>query len=356
MRFRNFWKRPGSILVTRRETSLLVITDARVLQEEFIPEEVEHRHDEVNHLSNALQPVVNDEQPENAFLYGPTGTGKTCIAKFTVEQLREEVLDVNYQYVNCWQDYNRFRVLYRLLEAIGQTTDIHRNSTPKDELLERLRTANDEPFVVILDEVDQLEDTRVLYDLYEMPHVTMVLIANREDELFVNLDDRVASRLKGSTRIWFDTYSTKELTAILRARVQWGLSPGAIDPERLKLIADIAAGDARVAIGILRSAARHAERNGLDVITSSAVKEAVPEARDEIHEKTIEKLNAHQVKIYNIIQEHGEVDPSELYTRYREEVADPKTDRTVRNYLAKMEHYNLIVAEGSGRARTYYLK
>jgi hypothetical protein len=42
-----------------------------------------------------------------------------------------------------------------------------------------------------------------------------------------------------------------------------------------------------------------------------------------------------------------------LYERYCEEVDEPKTKRTMRNYLTKMCQYNLIVADGENRGRTY---
>nr|WP_303647863.1 AAA family ATPase [Haloarchaeobius amylolyticus] len=120
----------------------------------------------MNHLSNALRPIMDGQSGETALLYGPSGAGKTCIAQYTVEKLRENVLDINTQYVNCWQDYSRYRVLYRILEGINQTVDIQRQSTPKDELSTRLRDYEGPQYVIILDEVDQLQDSKVLYDLY----------------------------------------------------------------------------------------------------------------------------------------------------------------------------------------------
>ena len=62
-----------------------MIQDTRVLQPEFIPKEVAHRDAEVNHLSRTLDPLTADEPPETPLLLGPSGTGKTCIARFTVD-------------------------------------------------------------------------------------------------------------------------------------------------------------------------------------------------------------------------------------------------------------------------------
>lgn len=69
------------------------------------------------------------------------------------------------------------KTLYRILEGLDQTLDIHRQSTPTDELFERLQDYDGPPYVVTLDKADQLEDTDVLYELYRTPTVTMVLIA-----------------------------------------------------------------------------------------------------------------------------------------------------------------------------------
>lgn len=78
-----------------------MITNARVLQPEFIPGEVKHRDAEVSHLSDTLRPITTNEgHPTPSFLTGPSGTGKTCIAKHTVTQLRENVVELNHQYVN----------------------------------------------------------------------------------------------------------------------------------------------------------------------------------------------------------------------------------------------------------------
>lgn len=126
--------------------------------------------------------------------------------------------------MNCWEDYNRFRALYRILEGIGKTLDIHKQSTPRDVLLERIRNYDGRHYVVILDEVDQLQDKKLLYDLYRIPNLTMVLIANREEDVFSTLDERLNSRLQTCARIRFNYYNLEELVTILKDRTNWGWS------------------------------------------------------------------------------------------------------------------------------------
>ena len=332
-----------------------MIQDARVLQDEFIPKEVEHRDQEMNTLAGALDPVTRNEPAETVFLFGPSGSGKTCLARFALGRLREAVIDLNHQYVNCWQDYTRFRALYRILEAIGPTTDIHRQSTPTDALLERLHDYDGPKFIVILDEVDQLHDDDLLYDLYRTAGVSMILIANREEELFAQLDNRLVSRLHASRRIRFEKYGLDELVAILEDRVRWGLAEDALTRDQLACIADAAAGDARVAIGILRSAARQAEETDGEEIDSDTLHDAIPEGKREVQQKNAKQLTPHQRVLYDIVDEHDAISPGELYDNYRERVDDPRSDRTVRNHLSKLAHYNLIVKSGDGRGRTYRL-
>ncbi len=328
----------------------MVIADARVLKEEFVPREMVHRDAEIDQLAAALEPLVDGEPAEDVLLHGPSGAGKTSIARYTLQQLEQEVLDLQYQYVNCWEDYNRYKVLYRALEGIGKTLDVHRQSTPKDELLTRLRQY-DEPYVLILDEADQLEEQDVLYDLYSMEHVHMVMIANQEEDLFTGIDERVRSRLMGARRIRFGPYGLAELVDILQDRAEWGLEPGAVDETVLEEIADAAAGDARLAIAILRSAARTAEQEREDRITVDMVDEAVPQARETERQKTVEKLNEHQQVLYDIVEEDGPLQPGELYSRYEEVVEAPRTDRTVRKYVNKMEHYNLLESTGARKSK-----
>jgi Cdc6-like AAA superfamily ATPase len=204
-----------------------------------------------------------------------------------------------------------------------------------------------------LDEVDQLHDKDLLYELYRLRGLSMVLIANDQEEFFAELSNRVTSRFQTSARIRFSPYTQDELISILNDRVKWGLRQDVITDEQVEMIAGAAGGDARVAIGILRVAARRTQREGQNAITDAVIKQAVSEAKTEIKQKTLEKLTTHQTILYDIITEHGEITPGELYTRYQERASNPRSKRMVRNYLNKLCHYNLVEAEGENRGRIY---
>ena len=332
-----------------------MIRDARVLRAGFVPREVEHRDAEVNHLSSVLEPITNGEPADTAIVTGPSGTGKTCISQFVTERLREEVLDVETTYVNCWRNYTRFRTLYQILDDLGATIDIHRQSTPHDELVDRLQQHDGPRTVVILDEVDQLEDPSVIYDLHSLPQFAIICIANKEEELFSRVDDRLVSRLRSSEHVRMDTYHDEQLYDILSARAKWGLDEDVITDDQLYRIADAAAGDARLAIGILRTAASTADRENHERITDDILLDAAEDARAQIKQKSLDSLTPHQRVVYDIVRDYGPLGPSKIHDRYTEKVDDPRTKRTVRTYLSKMTQYNLLKAEGTSRDREYSL-
>ncbi len=332
-----------------------MIRDARVLRAGFIPQEVEHRDAEVNHLSSILKPITTGEPADTAIVSGPSGTGKTCVSKFVTERLREEALDVEATYVNCWRNHTMFRTLYQILDDIGKTIDIHRQSTPHDELIDRLQRYDGSRTVVILDEADQLEDPGVIYHLHSLPQFAVICIANKEEELFSRVDDRLVSRLRSSEHVRMDKYHDDQLYDILRARVRWGLDQDVISNEQLYRIADAAAGDARLAIGMLRSAAGKADRKNSERITNGLLREAAEDAKAQIRQKSLDSLTPHQRVVYEIIRERGALGPAEIHNRYKKKVEKPRTKRTIRTYLSKMTQYNLLESEGTSRDRKYTL-
>lgn len=353
--FWKYWKLFRSIYASSDSISSIVLQRADVLRDDWVPisrDDIKHRNQELNNLARALRPIKDGDPGDSTFLFGDTGVGKTCISRYIVEELERELLEINTKYINCWDDYNRFRVLYRILEGIGETLDIHRQSTPTDELVDRVCQYSGKPYVVILDEVDQLEDQSILYDLHRVRDITVILIANREEDLFNQLDDRVASRLRGNRQTYLNPYGIDELADILQSRARYALRKDSIGRKELLDISDRVAGDARVGLNILKTAAREAEEEGFEEISVDVIERIAPQARSEVKQKNLDKLNPHQKALLEILKEEGELG-GKIYELYRERVKNPKTDRTVRNYLQKMQHYNLIVAEGEKRARTY---
>ena len=174
-------------------------------------------------------------------------------------------------------------------------------------------------------------------------------------ELFSRVDDRLVSRLRSSEHVRMGKYHDEQLFDILSARAKWGLDEDVITDAQLYQIADAAAGDARLAIGILRTAASTADRENRERITDSTLLDAAEDARAQIRQKSLDSLTPHQRVVYDIVRDHEPLGPSEIHEHYTDKVDDPRTKRTVRTYLSKMAQYNLLEAEGTSRDREYSL-
>ncbi|WP_240009216.1 Cdc6/Cdc18 family protein [Halobaculum rubrum] len=309
----------------------------------------------MNEVTDALAPVEDGFSAENCFLFGPSGSGKTTVARASVRELRREVLDVPTGYVNCWKDYTRSAVLERAVKDLANTSV--RRGAPVRDLLDELQSKLDSPSVIILDEVDQLRDTKLLYDLHTVRGLSWIAIANREVDLFAKLEDRVRSRIGVGYRVRFDHYNADIVTEILGRRAQSGLVDGAAERHVLRRIAESTDGDARKAITALRVAAKKAAGEGLSSIPERLVEESVVDAEAEIRQKSISKLNDHQHTVYQILKRDGPLIQKDLYERYQEEHGDDTLSyRSMRGtHLPKLEHYNLVAVSRGADGKLYRL-
>jgi len=179
---------------------------------------------------------------------------------------------------------------------------IHRTGTPTDELVDKFRDkVKARPSIMILDEVDQIEDERILYDFARESNVALIMIANKETALY-DFDDRIRSSLEGTQEIRFPHYEDDELVDILKDRRKWGLRDEAISNDALRRIAIRSKGDARVALNALRIAAEEAETDDKEKISNDLVDTAIPKAEKQNKSKSLDQLNGHQRVLYDIMR------------------------------------------------------
>jgi len=329
-----------------------MIHDARVLKEDWVPRELHHREGQIQYFSSELKPITHGLGGEDVLVTGPSGTGKTTIAKYVVEQLTQQVLGIRYGYTNCISDSTKAAVCHSLVQDADRGNDLRPEGTPTSVYFNRLREMDDH-FVAILDEVDVIEDDTLIHALHDLPDVTVILVAVSEDDLFTDLDSRVVSRLRGSAKVTLDKYSHAELCDILWGRIDHALRAGIVEEDVVDYTADIAAGDARHAITLLRRGVREATKIGDEKLSVDHVQNVRADAREEIHDRHVDTLGTHQRHLYEIVREAGEISSTDLHTRYEERVADPKAKSTRRNYIQSLERYELILAVGKTRSRRY---
>ncbi len=331
-----------------------IFADRTVFRTEWVPSDFHSRDAELDTMATALEPMLDGNPAAGLFLAGPAGTGKTSSSQYLLEKLRAHAGTLHTATVNCWSNHSRYRVLYRIVEAIEGT-----NVRTQDHAAAALRDALgrvEAPTVVVLDEADQLGEPEVIYDLYEEPALAVVLTANTRTDVLRGLDERIQSRLRTFIDVEFAPYTAAELTPILEQRARHGLQPGVVDGTLLEDIARAANGNARDAIAALEGAAQRAVEDGAEQVTAEHVTDAVATASRDVREATLERLNDHQRTIYELVAAAGPLSPGAIYERYRDRMADPRSRRTVRKYVRKLEQYDLLVATGAAQNREYRLR
>lgn len=327
-----------------------MITDARALRPDFLPRDLHHRDGHIDHLSAVLAPSALN-QAEDACLFGPSGAGKTTLAKYTISQLEREVLDFRWGYVNCMSDNSRAAVLHRCVREVGLGADLQREGTHSSRAVDRLEGCGDQ-IILVLDEV-ALIDEEPLLALWEIPNVSLVCITIDEDEWFTALSSQAQSRMQSAATVRLDKYSHAELVDILDSRIAHGLIQSRVDDSAVASIADFAAGDARRAIAILRRAADRVETRTLRRLTTGVVDAVVEDAEAEIRERRVRSLGTHQRLLYQIIDAAGEIGAGTLHERYEDRSSSPKSRSSRRRYLISLQRYNLIETTGRARGTCY---
>jgi len=327
-----------------------MITDARALRPDFVPRDLHHRDGQIGHLSSVLAPSALDHA-EDVCLFGPSGAGKTTIAKYTLSQLGREMLGMRWGYVNCMADSTHAAVLHKLVREIGLGADLRREGSPSSEAIHRLRQCDDQ-IVAILDEVAVLGEQPLLA-LWEVPNVSLICITTDEDRWFTDLGSAAQSRMQSAATIRLEKYSYGELLDILNSRISHGLIGSRVDEEAVAYIADVAAGDARRAIAILRRAADHVESEDIRQLTAAVVEGVIEDADEEIRERRVRSLGTHQRLLLRIITEASEIDSGTLHARYEDRSPTPKSRSSRWRYLKSLQRYDLIDAAGEGRGCDY---
>ena len=189
-----------------------IIVDHDVLGESYVPAKLKAREAQSEQIMCCLSPVITKHKPIHTWLHGKAGTGKTSTAMHVLRHL-DERNSVKSIYINCFKHDTFYEILdaiisqFRVLRA-----DEHSTSFKLEKLLSFLK---DRPFVVVLDEVDQVkprELSSVLYNLDSMLNAGIVCLSDSTRSL-MELEERVRSRLNPHT-ISFPAYPHQALVDI----------------------------------------------------------------------------------------------------------------------------------------------
>jgi Cdc6-like AAA superfamily ATPase len=331
-----------------------VIANPVVFTDKHKPSELKFRQEQIEKMRFCLQ---NRQSKVNLLLYGRSGSGKSAVIRQVLHEIRKDAVTVN-----CFECRTLQTVLEHVLAELRLSKglrsikngllDLPKASTThnKERLRKYLKVNH---LILVLEEMDRIVPKireEILYNLCELENLTLIFTAQDKDAL-AELDERVRSRVN-PVEIEFAPYTPEQIEEILCERAEFGLAKGSCDEEALRTVAEIAAGNARSAIGILERLALLAESEGRTHISQKDVEHAWQSSRNSQQLEKLRGLNRHHLLIYRAIAEHGELVSSvlrnEYYLRCRLEGLRPVAPRTLRDYPAELVRRGLIQQEPAG--------
>lgn len=97
----------------------IIFRNREYLLPDYIPEELPHRENEIKKLASILVQLYRGERPSNTFIYGLTGTGKTAVTKYVLNNLQKKLKNFEYIYINTRQSDTPYRILADVIERLG---------------------------------------------------------------------------------------------------------------------------------------------------------------------------------------------------------------------------------------------
>jgi len=297
-----------------------IFKNEEILFPEYLPDFLLHRENQIQFISSNLKPAMVGRKPQNTFVFGSPGIGKTHVTKFIFRELENSSERVKTIYINCWDYKTATAILSKIAIELGAF--VQRRGVSKDEILERLiETLNklNKNLIICLDEVDQLirNNQEALYDIlrinqYEKKFIGIIFISN-DSHIFAKVEPRISSSLN-ITNIEFKPYNLGEMKDILKRRAENALRK--IENAVIILCANQAVkkgGDVRIGLDCLLKAARNANSKDQDIVTVEDVREILTEVRKAKPEILKSKIKVEEKILLELIKEKNEISSGEIY-------------------------------------------
>jgi len=261
--------------------------------------DIPFREDILREVAISIRYFVKNNVKFSTLFLGLTGTGKTLVAKYILNEIEEikpedpSYAELTQAYVNCREVGGTPQAVLSALTEKLTGKPVPKHGINLGEYVEAIKEGlGKKKAIVYLDEVDTLVKRRggdiVLYQLLRTDaDISTIMISND-----INVRDYMEPRIVSSLgpTIIFKPYDAEQLMKILEMYSDIGLYKGTYDSEVLAYIAAISAkehGDARKAVNLLFRAAQLASGTGR--ITKAHVDRAIIEYEQE---KLLEAVKA----------------------------------------------------------------
>lgn len=358
---------PDDTLYKRRNT----------LKVEHVPDDIVGRDNEIEEYEAALQPIINGEYPDNIFIYGKTGVGKTAVTNFLLDELLESAehfeVDLSIISLNCDGLSTSYQAGISLVNNLREPENhIAETGHPQSKVYRLLWNELDKlsgTVIIVLDEIDHITDDTFLYQITRadnngyIDNIQLGIIGISNDSTFrEQLDAKVQSSLC-ETEISFPPYGTEELQKVLEQRAEVAFHQGALENGVIPFCAALGrqdGGDARRAITLLRKAGDLARTENADLVTTDHVERAQDKLEAQQSMDIMRDLTEHeQLTLYALTTLTAEdATPSRsrvVYQRYKQlcefQSRDARTARRMRSFLSDFEILNLTLSHMKHRGQ-----
>lgn len=353
--------------------------DEDVLRDTYTPNRMIERETEMDEYHSALKPITNGALPDNIFVYGETGVGKTLATRILLNELQEDqeewdTVDLETFWLNC-KDTTSYQAACRLTNKVRHTQPkMSPSGHSRSEIHRRLWDYVDDldatHVLFVLDEVDSFgTDDDILYQipratserLVEDTKVALIGISN-DFKFRENLSARVQSTLC-EEEIHFAPYDANQLRPILEHRAQKAFVKDALTEDVIPLTAALVGqdtGSARDALDVLHKAASISRREDLDAVSGTQVREAYDKVeRGKIEAELRALPRQTHIILYAIFtlaqQDKTPARRKEIYNIYEALTerlgADTKAPRTIHNRLSQLEMKSFLTSSVINRGR-----
>jgi len=257
-----------------------------VLKVSYVPEKLSdalHREEIIKRYQLNLIDVSRGLAPDNIFVFGKSGTGKSLVTRLVLKDLvnvaNKRGISVHVININCenlrtensmWIEINnKMLEINNIIDKNVLWNSRSRHAIFFQDLFNKLEGI----LIIVLDEIDKSADYNIINKLvrsmsdYNQQPPCLICITN--DVNFQNcLETHVLSVLV-QNEIQIDPYNAEELADILKARAKIAFCPNTVQDSVIPLCAALAAqehGDCRKSISLLAKAGEIADEIGKGIV------------------------------------------------------------------------------------------
>jgi len=348
-----------------------IFLNYRALIHDYIPPHLPHREAELKEYLSIIKWLLKGEKVENVYIYGETGTGKTVVAKKSLDLLKEKCRELNAMVKIGYTKTNESPIttLYTLCRNLG--LEVPQHGLSLYNYLHAIEEIAFVPTLLILDEFDKLnvseQGWKLIHAFSRHPNISVTVISIRHDLCqFLPKDTMDGFR---PTRIFFKTYTEQQLFNICNFRAELSLKPTAYDDKVIWNCAKEAYSrpeSARFAIDMLRVGGEIARQSNATSIAHDHLKKAPARVEELELERMLFNLPFHHklllVAVYQG-QRQRRLERDFIFTIFNSMLSKcekvPVSKRTFDSYVQEMNQKRLVSAIrrglGRGKGTTWFI-